>query len=53
MTDNPGNQGYPTSTGDKGPSPEFVWTRTERALSNSAEAMHKIAIHEGVRHALP
>jgi hypothetical protein len=29
-----------------GPSPEFIWLRTERALGDSTDALHKIQIHE-------
>lgn len=42
------NPSYPTTDRESrdGPSPEFVWTRTERALADSADALFKIAIHE-------
>ena len=39
---------YPSQAGidGKGPSPEFIWLRTEKAIGDSSDALHRIAIHE-------
>ena len=39
------NPSYPSPQGN-GPSPEFIWLRTEKALGDSTDALHKIALHE-------